>query len=201
MRDSSSFRQPRTVSPRRGSSRPAGACRESWPSTSPTTESVPLQPGQPRQARATRIVTARTKVATARLPLVRGLSHPRHWVPAAAWAVRRSTQRRTPPPPTARRKPCLHDRAPSNSLTGGVPVTTSTSVVTGGYDLVTQGEKTARSAQRWAAARFTALVTARSDAVTMFGSVATPQATVSPTAHSTYAAAVASPPLDKACSA
>ncbi len=54
--------------------------------------------------------------------------------------------------------------------------------------------------------RLTALITALSDAVTMFGSRPMPHTTsVSPdapvTAHSTYAAAMASPPALSACSA
>ena len=54
---------------------------------------------------------------------------------------------------------------------------------------------------RWPVARLTALMTALSDAVTMLGSRPTPHKTWSPTAHSTYAAAGASPPDDSACSA
>ena len=50
-------------------------------------------------------------------------------------------------------------------------------------------------------ARLTAEITALSDAVTMLGSKPTPHRTCSPTAHSTYAAAMASPPDDSACSA
>ena len=50
-------------------------------------------------------------------------------------------------------------------------------------------------------ARLTAEITALSEAVTMFASRPTPQRTWSPTAHSTYAAAIASPPEDRACSA
>ena len=50
-------------------------------------------------------------------------------------------------------------------------------------------------------ARLTAEITARSEAVTMLESNPTPHSTCSPTAHSTYAAAVASPPADSACSA
>ena len=49
-------------------------------------------------------------------------------------------------------------------------------------------------------ARLTALITALSEAVTMLASSPTPQSTWSPTAHSTYAAAMASPPADSACS-
>ena len=49
-------------------------------------------------------------------------------------------------------------------------------------------------------ARLTALITAFSEAVTMFASIPTPQNTSSPTAHSRYAAARASPPEDRACS-
>ena len=52
-----------------------------------------------------------------------------------------------------------------------------------------------------AQARLTALMTALSDAVTMLASSPTPQSTWSPTTHSTYAAAMASPPEDSACSA
>ena len=50
--------------------------------------------------------------------------------------------------------------------------------------------------QRWRSARLTADTTAFSDAVTMFASMPTPHSTRSPTAHSTYAAARASPPAD-----
>lgn len=50
-------------------------------------------------------------------------------------------------------------------------------------------------------ARFTAEMIAFSDAVVIDGSMPTPQRVWSPTAHSTYAAAVASPPADSACSA
>jgi hypothetical protein len=57
---------------------------------------------------------------------------------------------------------------------------------------------------RPACTRSTAEVTALREAVTMFGSVPTPQATTlsspEPTSHSTYAAASASPPADRACS-
>ena len=49
-------------------------------------------------------------------------------------------------------------------------------------------------------ARLTAEITALSEAVTMFGSTPTPHRIWSPTAHSTYAAARASPPEDSACS-
>ncbi len=49
-------------------------------------------------------------------------------------------------------------------------------------------------------ARLTAEMTALSDAVTMLASSPTPHRTFSPTAHSTYAAAMASPPEDRACS-
>src|SRR5215213_7553744 len=52
--------------------------------------------------------------------------------------------------------------------------------------------------------RLMAEVTALSEAVTMFASIPTPQTTTlsssSPTSHSTYAAASASPPEDNACS-
>ena len=50
-------------------------------------------------------------------------------------------------------------------------------------------------------ARLTAEITALSEAVTMLGSNPTPQRIFSPTAHSTYAAAIASPPDERACSA
>src|SRR6478735_7026686 len=50
-------------------------------------------------------------------------------------------------------------------------------------------------------ARLTAETMALMDAVTIDGSTPTPQSTRSPTAHSTYAAARASPPADRACSA
>ncbi len=49
-------------------------------------------------------------------------------------------------------------------------------------------------------ARLTALMTAFSEAVTMLASRPTPHSTLSPTAHSTYAAAMASPPALSACS-
>ncbi len=49
-------------------------------------------------------------------------------------------------------------------------------------------------------ARLTALITALSEAVTMLASTPTPHSSWSPTAHSTYAAARASPPEDSACS-
>ncbi len=52
-----------------------------------------------------------------------------------------------------------------------------------------------------AAWRLTAETTALREAVTMLGSMPTPQRTWSSTAHSTYAAATASPPEDSACSA
>ncbi len=52
-----------------------------------------------------------------------------------------------------------------------------------------------------AQARLTALMTAFSDAVTMLASIPTPQKIWSRTEHSTYAAASASPPADRACSA
>ncbi len=54
---------------------------------------------------------------------------------------------------------------------------------------------------RVAQARLTAETTALSEAVTMLGSMPTPQRIRSPIAHSTYAAARASPPEDSACSA
>jgi hypothetical protein len=58
---------------------------------------------------------------------------------------------------------------------------------------------------RQSAVRFTAEATAFREAVTMFASMPTPQATTlfspSPTSHSTYAAAEASPPAESACSA
>ena len=50
-------------------------------------------------------------------------------------------------------------------------------------------------------ARLTAEMTALREAVTMFASTPTPQSSSSPTAHSTYAAASASPPEERACSA
>ena len=50
------------------------------------------------------------------------------------------------------------------------------------------------------AARLTALITALRLAVTMLASSPTPQRICSPTAHSTYAAAMASPPALSACS-
>src|SRR6478609_1035702 len=50
-------------------------------------------------------------------------------------------------------------------------------------------------------ARLTAETMALIEAVTIEGSTPTPQRTRSPTAHSTYAAARASPPADRACSA
>src|SRR5690606_32585066 len=50
-------------------------------------------------------------------------------------------------------------------------------------------------------ARFTADTMALSEAVVIDGSIPTPHRTSSPTWHSTYAAAVASPPSDSACSA
>ena len=49
-------------------------------------------------------------------------------------------------------------------------------------------------------ARLTADTTARRDAVTMLGSSPTPHRISPPTTHSTYAAAIASPPEDSACS-
>ena len=62
----------------------------------------------------------------------------------------------------------------------------------------------APAARRGRQARLTAEITAFSDAVTMFGSSPTPQSTAAspgPRGHSTYAAAIASPPDDRACSA
>ena len=58
------------------------------------------------------------------------------------------------------------------------------------------------SGQPWArSARFTADTMALSEAVVIDGSIPTPHRTSSPTWHSTYAAAVASPPSESACSA
>ncbi len=67
----------------------------------------------------------------------------------------------------------------------------STGFVTVARDPATSGQ----------AARLTAEITAFSDAVTMLASRPTPHSTWSPTRHSTYAAAIASPPADRACSA
>jgi membrane-associated phospholipid phosphatase len=58
-----------------------------------------------------------------------------------------------------------------------------------------------RGRRRGQTPRLTADTTALSDAVTMLGSMPTPHRMRSPIEHSTYAAAKASPPADKACSA
>ena len=63
----------------------------------------------------------------------------------------------------------------------------------------TQTAGGASSGQR--TARFTAEMIALNEAVVIEGSIPTPQITWSRTSHSTYAAAVASPPSDRACSA